>query len=288
MLVNGCDCSIAIKTTHLEMAIPYSSETIRQAVTLLQEEAAIEGDGVCRGLRKVTGATGCIVTPLTIGTAPLLLCLAMGSSESPVFISETRDLYRCQLDLLPVEDTEQFDLIQDRGREQIIFTKCEVKGFELRINRGEAIKLKLDVFGDGIPSIYPHAEQAEVTSNNERFNGDYVSYKLNGNEYKNIYGLTLSVNKENGTKTQLLIKRVLKQGSDLPEFIQEMTITARLLRDKYEFGHCGTFRITLFRLFLISDETEVEAADTVMGPVRYYAAGGVTIDVFTNDNGDLI
>jgi hypothetical protein len=211
----------------------------------------------------------------------------MGSSESPVYVSETRNLYQYRLDLLPMEDAEQFDLIQERGGERILFTRCRVKSFELRINRGEAIKLKLDIFGDVIPTNYPYTYTAEVSRNNERFNGDYVSYKINGNEYKNIYGLTFSVNKENGIKTQPLIKRAMEQGADLPAFIQEMTITARLLRDKYEFRHYGTFRIMLLRLFLISDETEIDAADTVIGPVRYYAAGGVTIDVFTSDNRDL-
>ncbi|MDR2965816.1 MAG: hypothetical protein LBU88_08580, partial [Treponema sp.] len=90
-MVNGCDCSIIIKTTHYDTDIPYSDETLREAVSILQEEASIEGDGVCRGIRKVSGVTGCVVTPLTIGTAPLLLYLAMGAVGKPVFISETRN-----------------------------------------------------------------------------------------------------------------------------------------------------------------------------------------------------
>ena len=93
MLVNGCDCSIVIKTTHIEKDIPYSDETLREAVSILQEEANIEGDGVCRAIRKNGGVTGCVVTPLTIGTAPLLLYLAMGAAGNPVSISETRNLY---------------------------------------------------------------------------------------------------------------------------------------------------------------------------------------------------
>ena len=42
--VNGCDCSIVIKTINWEMDVPYSDETIREAVSLLEEEAAIEGE----------------------------------------------------------------------------------------------------------------------------------------------------------------------------------------------------------------------------------------------------
>ena len=126
MLVSGCDCSIAIKTFHLEKDIPYSDETLREAVSILQEEASIEGDGVCRGIRKSGGVTGCIVTPLTIGTAPLLLYLAMGAAGNPVFISETRNLFKYELNLLPTEDTEHFDLIQDRKNERRLFEACRV------------------------------------------------------------------------------------------------------------------------------------------------------------------
>jgi hypothetical protein len=50
MIVNGCDCSIVIKTSHLERDIPYSDETIREAVSLLEEEAAIEGGVICKAI----------------------------------------------------------------------------------------------------------------------------------------------------------------------------------------------------------------------------------------------
>ena len=165
MRVNGCDCSIVIKTTHRELDIPYSEETIREAVSLLQEEPTIEGDGVSRAISKRSGVTGCVITPLTIGTAPLLLYLAMGSVGNPVFISETRNLYKYQLNLFPMEDSDCFDLVQDRrmSNEQLamknerrLYEGCRVNGFELRIVRREAIKLKLDICGERSPSVYPY------------------------------------------------------------------------------------------------------------------------------------
>jgi len=152
-----CDCSIVIKTSHHEYNqrlydVPYSEETIREAVSLLQEEAAIEGDGNRKAIVKKCGVTGCVVTPLTIGTAPLLLYLVMGSAGLPrnkvsMFVSESRDMYRYQLNLLPLEDTDCFDLIQDRKRsnERKLFEGCRVNGFELRILRDKAVKLKLDI-----------------------------------------------------------------------------------------------------------------------------------------------
>jgi hypothetical protein len=117
--------------------------------------------------------------------------------------------------------------------------------------------------------------------------GNRVTYRINSNEYRNIYGLTLSVKKEGGTKTELWIKRSLEQDSDLPGLIEELTITAQLLRDKYEYRYYGMFRITLTRLVLVSDETAVDCADGIIGPLRYYVAGTVNAEVFTADGGTL-
>ena len=286
MKVNGCDCSIVIKTAHREMDIPYSDETLREAVSLLEEEASIEGDGVCRAIRKIGGVTGCVITPLTIETAPLLLQLAMGGAGLPVYVSETRNLYKCCLNLLPLEDTDLFDLIQDRGNERRLFEGCRISGFELRIMREEAIKLRLDIQGEHYPVVYPYKDTFE-TESGERFNEDGVTYKINGQEIKNIYGITLSSKKEGGTKTELWIKRALDNGTDIPELIEEMIITAQLLKDKYENRHYGTFRITMKRLVLTSDETNVNSSDTVIGPLRYYVADTVFTEVFIS-GGEVI
>jgi hypothetical protein len=294
MKVHGCDCSIVIKTAYREFDVPYSEETVREAVSLMQEEAAIEGDGVCKVIKKTSSVTGCIVTPLTLNTAPHLLYLVMGAAGKLEFISETRNLYKYQLSLLPMEDTEHFDLIQDRGGELVpterrLFEGCRVKGFELRIMREEIIKLKLDICGKRHPVVYPYTD-TYTREDGERFNGDNVTYKINGKDYKNIYGLTLLVKKDGGTITELWIKRILDkagypaQSYDLPEIIDEIVITAQLLRDKYELKHYGTFRITVKELVLASDETQINSVDTVIGPLRYYVAGTVSTEVF--ESGD--
>jgi len=87
--------------------------------------------------------------------------------------------------------------------------------------------------------------------------------------------------KEEGTKTELWVKRVLDSGNALPQIIDDMTISAQLFRDLYEKRHFGTFRITLKRLVLVSDETNINSSDTVIGPLRYYVAGTVSTEVFT-------
>jgi len=286
MLVNGCDCSIVIKTTQKEMGIPYSDETIREAISILQEEAAIEGDYVCRGLPQSKGVTGCIVTPLTIGTVPFLLHLAMGSAGAPLFVSETRNLYRHSLSLLPYEDGPRFDLVQKRGNGKWLYECCGVKGFELRIQREEIIKLKLDIAGERPPVNYPYNEMAE-TETGERFHGNGVIYKVNGKEHKNIYGITLTAQKDEGIKTELWIKRVLEQGPDLPHLIDDFTLIAQLYRENYEFRNFGMFRLSFKNVVLNSDETVINASDAVIGPIRYYVAGVTMAEVFMFGEGRL-
>jgi hypothetical protein len=281
LMVQGRDCSIVIKTAYREVGIPYAEETIGEAVSLLREEAAIEGDGCCRGIRKSAGVTGCVVMPLTIGTVPPLLALALGEAGESEFVSETRGLYRYGISLLPMEGGPRFDLVQERGNERRLYEGCRVKAFELRINRGEAVKLRLDVSGDHEAVSYPYISPLMV-NDEERFKEDGVTYRINGQGYTNIYGLTLSTKKECGTKTELWTKRSLERGGDLPDLIEELTITAQLLRDKYECRHYGMFRITLTGLVLVSDETSVDCADGVIGPIRYYVAGGVSADVFSS------
>jgi transposase-like protein len=270
-----------IKTSYREFDVPYSEETIREAVSLLQEEAAIEGDGSCRAIRKKSGVTGCVVTPLTINTAHLLIYLAMGSAGLPVFVSETRSIYRYTLDLLPTEDSDLFDLIQDRQGERKVFESCRVQGFELRFEREQAIKLKLDISGDRAAVVYPYLDIFPRESG-ERFFGDNVKYRINERDFSNIYGLTIQSKKEGGTRTEIWIRRSLEKGSDIPDVIEEMTITAILQKDKYEYRHFGQFRITLKRLVLVSDETDVNSSGAVIGPLRYYVSGSIFAEVFTS------
>jgi hypothetical protein len=286
MLVNGCECSIVLKTAHREFDLPYCDETLREAVSLLNEEAAIEGDGVCRGLRKINGIGGCVVTPLTIETAPLLFYIAMGSAGKPIFISETRNLHKYHLNLLPTEDTEYFDLIQDRKNERKFFEGCQIIGFELRVIIGQLIKLKLDICSENPPRAYPYNDILN-RKNEEKFYSDNVTYSINGQKYSNIYGITLVSKKQGGVKTEIWVKRSLQQKGDIPDVIEEINITAYLVKDKYESGKFGLFRITLKRLILICDETEVNTSGAVISPLRYYALEGVSVEVFTS-GGELL
>jgi hypothetical protein len=140
--------------------------------------------------------------------------------------------------------------------------------------------------GECIPRVYPHTDTFQCEQG-ERFNGDYVTYKINGQDYKNIYGITLVSKKQGGTKNEIFIKREKNNGLEIPELITEMIITSQLLRDKHEFKYYGIFHITLNKLVLVSDETDINSADTVIGPLRYYISGSASTDIF-NPTGVLI
>jgi hypothetical protein len=144
--------------------------------------------------------------------------------------------------------------------------------------RDEYIKLKLDVFGEFPAVVLTQSQPSKMngTVKGTHFLGENVKYQINGEECKNIYGITLVSKKEGGTKTEIWVKRALN-GNELPAVVEELLITAQLANTAF-----GLFRISLRRLVLVSDETEVNTADTVIGPIRYYVAGGVNAAVFTS------
>jgi hypothetical protein len=139
-------------------------------------------------IRKSSGVTGCVVTPLTIGTAPILLYLAIGSAGLPLYVSETRNIYVYRLNILPVENSSRFDLVQERGGFRTLYESCAVTGFELRFNRGETVHLKLDVKGERPPVVYPYTDPLP-TEGGERFMGDRVTYRINGTNTRTFTAL---------------------------------------------------------------------------------------------------
>jgi len=285
MTVNGRECVLVFRTSETALSISYAEETLREAVTLLEEYACIEGDGIARAIRQSCGLTGCVVMPLTIEATPLVLALAFGEAAPPVFVSETRELYRHTLRLVPAQQGLRFDVIQAR-RAVRLFEGCRVVGFELRIMRSvtlepSALKLRLDIAGDSPPVDYSLFELPH-TDCGERFKEDGVRYSIDGIEVSpnSIYGMTLTIRKTDSIHAEAYIHRALQ--NELPETIQTLCVTAKLFRTRYEGRHYGTFRITLTNLLLMSDETAVDSPGAVVGPLRYYCAGAVTADVFTD------
>jgi hypothetical protein len=81
-----------------------------------------------------------------------------------------------------MENGLPFDLIQERGNVRTLYEGCRVKGFELRIMRAEAIKLKLDIAGDQAPVTYSNTDKL-IVEGGERFKVNGVTYRINGTDY---------------------------------------------------------------------------------------------------------
>jgi hypothetical protein len=225
------------------------------------------------------------------------LALALGEADLPAFVSETRNLYRHELCLLPMEDGPAFEIFQEHGLDGKQYPGCKITGFEFRImrdegNRESAIKLKLDIAGTGLPDSYAVTETTEFVFG-ERFKEDGVTYAINGNEHSGIYGVTVSVTKEAATRTEVKIHRIAGRGEEPGTPIESLEITAHLRRTKYQNGNGGEYQFGLFklrltRLVLMADETAVDSGGAVIGPLRYYCAGDFRADVFTETAGALV
>jgi hypothetical protein len=187
--------------------------------------------------------------------------------------------------------------------ERRLFEGCRVEGFELRINRGEesersgedavrAVMLRMDVAGD-YPAVAFPADGSLAVTGGERFTEQGVRYEIDGGENRDIYGFSVAVKKAGGTRAEVRIHRVLWAEKVFPAIIEGLTVTAQLYRERYGMGqqverYFGLFRIRLSRLVLMADETLIDSTGPVIGPLRYYCAGGISADVFTDGAGGLV
>jgi hypothetical protein len=152
----------------------------------------------------------------------------------------------------------------------------------LRVHREEAVKAHLDIESNKPVKGEGRREKVENAlrfGSGERFKGDGVRYLVDGKYFDNVYAATLSVKKEGGCRSEIILSRVLGK-EDLPEHISFLHIPFVLFREKYEERSFGRFMIILNDLFLISDGTEVNTADAVIGGLRYVVAGFVSVDAY--------
>jgi hypothetical protein len=203
-----------------------------------------------------------------------------GKDDGSFYTSGTRNLYRQAFRLCAADEAARFYLHEQRGNEEKIYPECFCKGFELRIEREEAVKLHIDIGGDIAAKTYIADPVKKNISYAERFKESGVEYFINQRKYNSIYRFVLSCEKSNGCKTAVLVYRYLNTDSEPPGYIETLTLRANLFRDMYEPGQHGKFSITLSDLRLLSDETEVCAADAVIGGLRYSVCGAVSADVF--------
>jgi hypothetical protein len=287
-VINGRDCRLWVKAGGEVIDVPYSVETIREAET---------------------GLGGCFVSSLSIETAPGLLGLAFGAVGEWAAVAEMRDLYCRELSVAGGDAGAGFGVRQWRGGDVREYEDCRIEGFELRIERGEAVRAKVEVCGgkralhampvqqppSPSPSPQGGGEKEEEMSYKkgnegyemegkkravfrERFQGRGVAFWSGGREWRGIYAATISCRRVGEkVKTRVMIHRVLGMKGTAcraptfgtPREIGAMEIRCRLFRDEYEAGQVGMFTIRLAGLALVSDETVVDSADAVIGPLLY-------------------
>lgn len=276
----GRDVSLTLEIGGRLCAIPYTGKSIREKIAAFSLEAPLEGDGICSAITERRGTTGGFTTLLTLESVPPLFAALFGRTAGRSYLSGTRDLYRTEHALCAFESAAEFSVIERYGRKERRYPVCKCAGFEFRFHRGEALRVHLDIDGDIPAQEVIHAESAKsVLYESEYFSEAGVTYEIDGVEYKNIYGLTITGHKSGGCKTFARLHRAL--GDDeIPAKINTLTVTARLFRDCCEAGRRGLFRLRLSNLLLSADETVVNTADTVIGPLFYIASGDVAAESF--------
>jgi hypothetical protein len=157
---------------------------------------------------------------------------------------------------------ESFEVLQYRTADGRRWSDCKVTGFELRIYKGDWVKLRVDVASEAAWVEESINHGGHGGHGGERvFNERDVGYRVNGSVVAGIYGAKVNVSKGYGLRCEAFIHRVLKSDGDLPDSIScfEMVF--------------GGFVLRLEGLLKMSDETVVDCADGVIGPIRYLCAG---------------
>jgi hypothetical protein len=284
-MLNGSDCTLRLKTKNTDTLIPFLSATLREKILFGEEYAPVEGDGRRGGFTESAGAAGGFTTALTLESSPAILGAMFGRSVRRLYVSGTRDLYLRTFGLCPSDEAVHFYLHERRGDVEKIYPECFCKGFELRIARDGTVKAHLDIDGNEKAETRNVETAERKVVYTERFNERGVEYFINGEKYSSIYRFVMSRDKSNGRRTRVLISRYLNTNGELPAFIENLTVKANLFRDIYEEGRYGRFAITMTDLRLLSDETEVCAADAVIGGLRYSVGGTAEADTFMNGTG---
>ncbi|MDR0908724.1 MAG: hypothetical protein LBM77_03060 [Spirochaetaceae bacterium] len=309
--MNGENCTITIKTKYISASVPYSEESIREAVSIIRDtDEATEKTSFTR---QVDGVAGCVIAPLTVGNAPLLLALAFGREQKASVVSEgvarnapTSVMYRHHLIMKSLKKSPTFDLIQDRGCEKRLYEGCSVWDFEMQslylrrkifgvVNVHHSgndddiqhITLKLEMRGGNNPVVFGSDEVVSTgradpaptdnnVDNDPLYNDGGIRYEINGVEVSGIYGFSIKTRRDGKPKVFVRLHRILGK-SELPDIIDKLTITAQVFKG----GVSGIFKINLERLLLVADETIVNTADKVIGPLRYFVAGNISADVYS-------
>jgi len=263
--------------------IPATRNTIRYVPLLLDKKPTAGKNIIIKP--QITGKkiTGCIVSRMTITTAPILLLLVTGEIEIEGHRPQTRGIYYHELITL---DTSLYYFGIETKTETHIqeYLDLNVMSFELRGERGSAVYMKINVRGR-TETISENIEVLEELKSERYFflYGNEIS--LNGEVIEDTAGFILEGKLLHETvKTHTFrIRRKETDNSDFSfmreEISAELTFTNP---EEYEAGYKASFSISLERLIYEGEESYPDASGVWGRNFRYRVYGKLKVCVYTN------
>ena len=266
------------------LTIPAVRNTMRQ-VPLLLDRKPTAGKNITL-TPQITGrrVTGCIVTRITISTAPILLLLVTGEIETEGHRPQTRGIY--YHDLLTLERSLYYFGIETRTETHIKeYLELIVESFELRGERGRAVYLKINVRGR--TETISESIDGTKERKSERyffFGGNEIS--INGEIIEDTAGFILEGRLLDETvKTHTFSIR--RKETDRVDFsIMRTEISAKLTftnPEEYEARYTATFAVTLERLVYEGEESYPDASGVWGRNFRYRVYGKLKVRVYTKE-----
>lgn len=272
-----------IRDDRENLRVPATRNTIRY-IPLLLDRKPTAGKNIIEH-PQITGrkVTGCIVTRMTITTAPILLLLVAGEIELEGHRPQTRGIYYHEL--ITLDASLYYFGIETRSETHIReYLDLIVESFELRGERGSAVYMKINVRGR-TEHIVENIEVIEEIISERYFflSGNEIS--LNGEVIEDTAGFILEGKLLHETvKTHTFsIRRKETDHSDFSfmrdEISAELTFTNP---EEYEAGYKAEFTITLERLVYEGEESYPDASGVWGRNFRYRVYGKLKVRVFTN------
>jgi len=274
---------LVIRDNRENQTIPATRNTMRY-VPLLLDKKPTAGKNITEH-PQITGkkVTGCIVTRMTITTAPILLLLVTGEIEIEGHRPQTRGIYYHEL--ITLDTSLYYFGIETKGKTHIKeYLELIVESFELRGERGSAVYMKINVRGK-TQTITENIEVMEEIKSERYFfvSGNEIS--LNGEIIEDTAGFILEgkLLHETVKNHTFSIRRKETDHSDFSlmreEISAELTFTNP---EEYEAGYKASFTVTLERLIYEGEESYPDASGVWGRNFRYRVYGKIKVRVYTN------
>ena len=230
----------------------------------------------------VQKVTGCIVTRMTITTAPILLLLVTGEIEIEGHRPQTRGIYYHEL--ITKESLYYFGIETKSETNIKEYLDLNVTSFELRGERGSAVYMKINVRGK-TETKFENIEVLEEIKSERYFflSGNEIS--INGQVIEDTAGFILEGKLLHETvKTHTFsIRRKETNHSDFSNMREEISAELTFTNpEKYEAGYKASFTVTLERLIYEGEESYPDAHGVWGRNFRYRAYGKLKVCVYTN------